>query len=183
MATVGHVRVGWFRTLELRMFTGEIVANDKGALSIRNSGGEGWTLEGAVRRLVPMSVGDRMSLFSGVRSGKESDWIAGVNHTKGGALTVIPQPFNRLIVPPGYNLMGIVAIFAGVFGVFALLSGSPQSILLLAFTGGFLLWIRSRQNALKRAIRAAAAKATDEPLVNQPPVTPAAPADPNEIRI
>jgi len=182
MATVGNVRVGWFRSLELRMFTGEIVVNDKGAVSIRNSSGEGWTLEGAVRRLVPMTVGDRMSLFWGMRGGEESDWIAGVSHTTGG-LTIVPQPFNRLIVPPGYNLMGIIAIFAGVFGVFALFSGSPQSILLLAFTAGFFLWIRSRQNVLKRAIRSAAAKAADEPLVSQAPVTPAAPADPNEIRI
>jgi len=130
-----------------------------------------------------MKQGDQVSLFWGLRRGANVHVIDGVdrrslqiekggqpwgsvsqiltvvNHSSG-ASAMIPEPYNRMVVPNRrlYVFMGIVAIFAGVGGAVAFFSGAPSGIIFPPLAIGFFVWMRRRQGVLATAIQSAAAK-------------------------
>ena len=170
MSTVGRVSIG-FISIELRAITGEVDVRQDNWSVIAAEGEQvdvsyEQGLFGRASKLGPtMDPHDQVSVFWGVRKGKNINIIAIANHTQG-ALNIVPQPFNNMIIPgtgkpthsPFYNFLAIVAIFTGVFSVVGLFMGNPVGIVFLVPVAGFFLWIRKRQKTLRKAIEDAAAR-------------------------
>jgi hypothetical protein len=174
MSTVGRVSVG-FISIELRAVTGEVSSKIVDGTRVwQVSVPAGQTVDVSYEqglferhpKLGPfMEPYDQVSVFSGVRTGKDVNIIAIANHTQG-ALNTIPQPFNNMIVPgagksthsPLYNFLAIVAIFTAVFSVLGLFMGKPEGIVFLVPALAFFWWIRKRQKKLRKAIEDAAAR-------------------------
>ena len=169
-STVGRVSVG-FISIELRAYTGE-VDERQGAWRVFGDDGESVDVSyeqglfGRAPKLGPrMDPYDQVSVFWGVRRGKDVNIIAIKNHTQE-SLGIIPQPFNNMIIPgagkrnhsPLYNFFMVVAIFTGVFSVIGFFMGNPVGIVFLVPVIAFFLWIKKRQRTLRKAIEAAAAK-------------------------
>ncbi|MEQ1573766.1 MAG: hypothetical protein ABL993_05920 [Vicinamibacterales bacterium] len=189
MLTAGRASVGLIG-IDVRAFTGEVIRNAKNEPLVQGADDQ-WMNVAHESEYVAMNPGDRVSLFYGVRRGKNIHKIDGrdlssgkvsrggetwgsvskimyvVNHSSG-AEGMIGHPFNRLIVPNRklYVATGVIVVFGGVFSVFGLFSGSPEGIVFLPVCIGFFVWIRRRQHVLVTTIHEAAAKMKSRPAAS-----------------
>lgn len=174
MSTVGRVSIG-FISVELQAVTGEVTSKVVGGervwqVSVPGAQPVDVTYEQGLFERAPklattMKPNNQVSVFWGVRTGKNVNIIAIANHTQG-SVNIIPQPFNNMLIPgtgksthsPLYNFLAIVAIFTALFSVMGLFMGKPEGIVFLVPALAFFWWIRKRQKKLKKAIEEAAAR-------------------------
>jgi hypothetical protein len=172
MASVGNVRIGT-KNIDIQAFTGQVVdtahstyvntttnqngysststshynkfllANDNGQHSIEVS-----------ERVINIARGQKVTGFWGVVRGKDSDWLALFNHDTGKWAWFRPTR-DKLAGPPLNQLLIIVAVFVGVFGVFALF-GSPVAAIIPLGISGLIFWrVQRRRKALMSAVTSA----------------------------
>jgi hypothetical protein len=172
MASVGSVRIGT-RNIDIRAFTGEVrdTAHTTYVNTTTNQNGYGNTTtshynkfvlaNGTGRhaievseRVIGISRGQKVTGFWGVVRGKDSDWLALFNHDTGKWAWFRPTR-DKLAGPPLNQLLIIVAVFTGVFGVFSLF-GSPVAALPLLAISGLIFWrVQKRRKALMGAVTTA----------------------------
>lgn len=103
--------------------------------------------------------GDIATAFWGNIGGKDRNYYLAVYNHKLGELGVIPSERNRLAGPMGHAFLIIVAVFAGVFGVMGVLSGSIVGGLIGVGIAGGVWWIiKQRRDALLALVDAAVAQ-------------------------
>jgi hypothetical protein len=105
-------------------------------------------------RVISISRGQKVTGFWGVVRGKDSDWLALFNHDTGKWAWFRPTR-DTLAGPPLNQLLIIIAVFAGVFGVFSLF-GSPVAAIPLLAIAGVIFWrVQKRRKALMGAVTTA----------------------------
>ena len=169
MASVGSVRIG-SKNIEIRAFTGEVMdtahttyvntsTNQNGVTSTSTSHWNKFLLASGTgqheievsERVISISRGQKVTGFWGVVRGKESNWLALFNHDTGKWAWFRPTR-DKLAGPPLNQLLVIIAVFAGVFGVFALF-GSPGPGIVLVAVSGLIFWrVQRRRKALMNAV-------------------------------
>jgi hypothetical protein len=146
---------------------------------VQGAGGKEWSLE-VLRTVASVTKGDQVTLFWGVVSGKESDWLSVYNHSTE-HLGFVPQTTAKLAGPPLYTVMlfgcGVIQFFA-LFGMFQWSLSAWFAFLLFSVPWA---WVFQRRATLKKAVRDAIPRPGQaQPLTaNAPP--PRAPD--REIRI
>ena len=172
MASVGSVRIG-SKNIDIQAFTGEVkdTAHTTYVETVRNQNGLSSTstshynkfllANGASQhsievseRVISISRGQKVTGFWGVVRGKESNWLALFNHDTGKWAWFTPTR-NKLAGPPMNQLLIVVAVFAGVFGVMALFGASPAAIVLLPLSGLIFWRVQRRRKALMHAVTTA----------------------------
>ena len=172
MATVGSVRIG-SKNIDIQAFTGDVMdtahttyvnttTNQGGVTSTSTShynkfllsNGSGQHAIEVSERVISISRGQKVTGFWGVVRGKDSDWLALFNHDTGKWAWFTPTR-NKLAGPPMNQLLIVVAVFAGVFGVMALLGASPAAIVLLPLSGLIFWRVQRRRKALMSAVTTA----------------------------
>jgi hypothetical protein len=172
MASVGNVRIG-SKNIDIQAFTGEVMdtahstyvnttTNQNGVTSTSTqhynkfllSNGSGQHAIEVSERVISISKGQRVTGFWGVVRGKDSDWLALFNHDTGKWAWFRPTR-DKLAGPPLNQLLIIIAVFVGVFGVFALF-GSPAAAIIPLAISGLIFWrVQKRRNALMSAVTSA----------------------------
>lgn len=174
----GETKIG-MKTVEIRGFTGKVSGVSKSSYThtsvdhnartsststtnyteFRLTGDDGSLLQPEVESQYARVVdGDMATAFWGAVGGKDRNYYLAVYNHKLGELGVIPSERNRLAGPMGVNLMIIIAVFAGVFGAFALFGGSFVGLIVVALVAGFFFWLKRRRGAVTDAVNAAVAK-------------------------
>lgn len=172
MASVGNVRIG-SKNIDIQAFTGEVMdtAHTTYVQTVQNQNGFSNTstshynkfllANGSAQhsievseRVIGISRGQRVTGFWGIVRGKESNWLALFNHDTGKWAWFTPTR-NKLAGPPMNQLLIIVAVFAGVFGVMALFGASPAAIVLLPLSGLIFWRVQRRRKALMSAVNSA----------------------------
>ena len=172
MASVGNVRIG-SKNIEIQAFTGEVTdtahstyvnttTNQNGYSSTSTShynkfllsNGNGQHSIEVSERVINISRGQKVTGFWGVVRGKDSDWLALFNHDTGKWAWFRPTR-DKLAGPPLNQVLIIVAVFAGVFGVGTLFGGSPAAIILLGLSGLIFWRVQRRRKALMNAVTTA----------------------------
>jgi hypothetical protein len=172
MTSVGSVRIG-SKNIELRAFSGEVMdtahttyvnttTNQSGVTSSSTShyntfllsNGSGQHSIEVSERVISISRGQKVTGFWGVVRGKESNWLALFNHDTGKWAWFTPTR-NKLAGPPMNQLLIVVAVFAGVFGVMALFGASPAALALLPLSGLIFWRVQRRRKALMSAVTTA----------------------------
>jgi hypothetical protein len=97
-----------------------------------------------------------VTLLWGIRKGKEQGPYVAVNNHDTKSIHHIRKGNNDLAGPPGYNLLLVVAVMVGVFGLFGVLGGSMGAAVPLLLGVGAVYWVYSRQRKLMAAVEAAA---------------------------
>jgi len=175
----GNVKIG-MKEVEIRGFTGKVSGVSKSSYThtsvdhnsrtsststtnyteFRLTGDDGSLLQPEVESPYARVVdGDTATALWGATGGKDRNYYLAVYNHKLGELGVIPSERNRLAGPIGVNLMGFIAVFVGVFGVFGFFGGG--GILALFFTAlavGFFYWVKRRRDALVDGINKAVAQ-------------------------
>jgi hypothetical protein len=172
MASVGNVRIG-SKNIDIQAFTGEVTdtahstyvnttTNQNGYSTTSTShynkfllsNGSGSHSIEVSERVIDISKGQKVTGFWGVVRGKDSDWLALFNHDTGKWAWFRPTR-DRLAGPPMNQLLIIIAVFAGVFGVFSLF-GSPLGAIPLLAISGLIFWrVQKRRKALMSAVTGA----------------------------
>ena len=172
MASVGSVRIGT-KSIDIQAFTGEVMdtahstyvnttTNQNGYSNTTTShynkfvlaNGNGQHAIEVSERVISISRGQKVTGFWGVVRGKDSDWLALFNHDTGKWAWFRPTR-DKLAGPPLNQLLIIVAVFAGVFGVFALF-GSPVAAIPFLGISGLIFWrVQKRRKALMGAVTSA----------------------------
>jgi hypothetical protein len=172
MASVGSVRIGT-RNIDIQAFTGEVMdtahttyvnttTNQNGYSNTTTShynkfvlaNGNGQHAIEVSERVISISRGQKVTGFWGVVRGKDSDWLALFNHDTGKWAWFRPTR-DTLAGPPLNQLLIIIAVFAGVFGVFSLF-GSPVAAIPLLAIAGVIFWrVQKRRKALMGAVTTA----------------------------
>lgn len=165
----GSAKIG-SKTVELRGFTGTVSGVSKSSYTQTTVNHQNRTSststtnytefrlnapDGSLQQLeveskyARVNDGDVATAFWGAVGGKDrNNYLAVYNH-KLGELGIIPSERNLLAGPPGHAFLVIVAVFAGVFGVMGLLSGSGLGGLIgVGIAGGVYWWIKQRRKAL-----------------------------------
>lgn len=172
MASVGNVRIG-SKNIDIQAFTGEVMdtahstyvnttTNQNGYSTTSTShynkflltNGNGQHSIEVSEKVISISRGQKVTGFWGVVRGKDSDWLALFNHDTGKWAWFRPTR-DKLAGPPLNQLLIIVAVFAGVFGVGTLFGGSPAAILLLGISGLIFWRVQKRRKALMHAVTTA----------------------------
>jgi hypothetical protein len=172
MTAVGSVRIG-SKSIDIQAFTGEVTdtahstyvnttTNQNGHSTTSTShynkfllsNGAGQHAIEVSERVISISRGQKVTGFWGVVRGKDSDWLALFNHDTGKWAWFRPTR-DKLAGPPMNQLLIIVAVFAGVFGVGALFSGSPASVFLIAISALIFWRVQRRRKALMHAVTTA----------------------------
>jgi hypothetical protein len=172
MASVGSVRIGT-RNIDIQAFTGEVMdtahttyvnttTNQNGSSNTTTShynkfvlaNGHGQHAIEVSERVISISRGQKVTGFWGVVRGKDSDWLALFNHDTGKWAWFRPTR-DTLAGPPLNQLLIIIAVFAGAFGVFSLF-GSPVAAIPLLAIAGVIFWrVQKRRKALMGAVTTA----------------------------
>jgi hypothetical protein len=76
-----------------------------------------------------------------------------------GEIELRNQVIAGLAVPPFNTFFGIISVFVALFSLLGLAFGSPQGIVFLIPSVGYLLWVRARIKKVRRAVQAILAKA------------------------
>jgi hypothetical protein len=172
MASVGSVRIGT-KNIDIQAFTGEVMdtahttyvnttTNQNGYSNTTTShynkfvlaNGNGQHAIEVSERVISISRGQKVTGFWGVVRGKDSDWLALFNHDTGKWAWFRPTR-DKLAGPPLNQLLIIIAVFAGVFGVFSLF-GSPVGAIPLLAISGLILWrVQTRRKSLMGAVTSA----------------------------
>jgi hypothetical protein len=171
MASVGNVRIG-SKNIDIQAFTGEVMdtahstyvnttTNQNGYSSTSTShynkfmlsNGSGSHSIEVSERVISIARGQKVTGFWGVVRGKDSDWLALFNHDTGKWAWFRPTR-DKLAGPPLNQLLVIVAIFTGVFGVFSIF-GSPAGIVPVAISGLIFWRVQKRRKALMNAVTSA----------------------------
>lgn len=175
--TFGSFKIG-MKTIELRGFTGKVedraasthtettVDYDNRTTRTSTSHWVEFVLRDEDNATESMSAqqkdasvanGDTVTAFYGVVGGKNQSWLAFYNH-KNGALGYAAKARNDLAGPFGYNMLIILAVIMGVFGVMNLFMGPGfPTFVMLALCVGISVWIYQRRKALKAQVDAAVA--------------------------
>jgi hypothetical protein len=172
MASVGNVRIG-SKNIDIQAFTGEVMdtahstyvnttTNQNGYSTTSTSHYNKFMLSNTSgshsievsERVISVSRGQKVTGFWGVVRGKDSDWLALFNHDTGKWAWFRPTR-DKLAGPPMNQLLVVVAVFAGVFGVMALFGASPAAIVLLPLSGLIFWRVQRRRKALMSAVTTA----------------------------
>jgi hypothetical protein len=157
MGSVGNVRIG-SRNIDIQAFTGEVNGYSTTSTSHYNkfllANGNGQHSIEVSEKVISISRGQKVTGFWGVVRGKDSDWLALFNHDTGKWAWFRPTR-DKLAGPPLNQLLIIVAVFAGVFGVGTLFGGSPAAIFLLGISGLIFWRVQKRRKTLMHAVTTA----------------------------
>lgn len=172
MASVGSVRIGT-KNIDIQAFTGEVMdtapttyvnttTNQNGYSSTSTSHYNKFVLANGSNqhaievseRVISISRGQKVTGFWGVVRGKDSDWLALFNHDTGKWAWFRPTR-DKLAGPPLNQLLIIIAVFAGVFGVFSVFGSPVAAIPFLAISGVIFWRVQKRRKALMGAVTTA----------------------------
>ena len=172
MASVGSVRIGT-KNIDIQAFTGEVMdtahttyvnttTNQNGYSNTTTShynkfvlaNGNGQHAIEVSERVISVSRGQKVTGFWGVVRGKDSDWLALFNHDTGKWAWFRPTR-DKLAGPALNQLLIIIAVFAGVFGVFSLFGSPVAAIPFLAMSGVIFWRVQTRRKALMGAVTTA----------------------------
>jgi hypothetical protein len=177
----GSAQVG-SKTVELRGFTGKVSGVSKSSYTQTTVDHQNRTsststttytefrltaADGSIQQLEVQSKyarvndGDVATAFWGVVKGKDrNNYLAVYNHQLG-ELGVIASERNLLAGPAGHAFLVIIAVFAGVFGVMGLFSGSiVGGIIGVGIAGGVYWIIKQRRKALLELVDQGVSKVT-----------------------
>jgi hypothetical protein len=172
MASVGNIRIG-SKSIDIQAFTGEVMdtAHTTYVNTTTNQGGHSTTSTShynrfllsdgsgshqieVSERVISISRGQKVTGFWGNVRGKDSDWLALFNHDTGKWAWFRPTR-DKLAGPPLNQLLIVIAVFSGVFGVFSLF-GSPGAAIVLLGISGLIFWrVQRRRKALMSAVTSA----------------------------
>ncbi|MDH4048371.1 MAG: hypothetical protein OEW68_08595 [Gammaproteobacteria bacterium] len=164
----GSAKVG-MKTVELRGFTGTVSGVSKSSYTQTHVDHQNRTSststtnytefrlnapDGSLQQLeveskyARVNDGDVATAFWGNVGGKDRNYYLAVYNHKLGELGIIPSERNRLAGPVGHAFLIIVAVFAGVFGVFGVLGGSFAGMIGVGIAGGVWWIIKQRRKTL-----------------------------------
>ena len=152
MASVGSVRIGT-KHIDIQAFTGEVMDTSRDNKFVLANGRGQHAIE-VSERVMSISRGQKVTGFWGVVRGRDSDWLALFNHDTGKWAWFRPTR-DKLAGPPLNQLLIIIAVFAGVFGVFSLFGSPVAAISFLAMSGAIVWRVQQRRKTLMGAVTTA----------------------------